>query len=364
MAHIAGMTYASSGRVYTMDESGGNFAESPPISAATTAIGVSQLTSPHHRVYVATFDGNVVQFANRSDILAAPTRIAHVTNYPVLWSLYHANGVLYLGTGDGSSSGPFEFLAIDDQTLAIKWSAQSPGPVIYPAGVAYAGDVPQQVIFASEGPDAAVRALDIASGRDIWSAPDYAFGLKVHDGVVYYANIADETLRARLASDGSLLWSFRNSQSFNLQRPVVAGGVVWTTSVGSQLIALRASDGTLVWEASVGAHPGPPAVVFDHLRGLSLVTVAEMSGFGDGFLRGFDANSGTPLWTSNDPVTHAGQSCTDPIIVPHFEGGVQVQLGRVDGSIATFSAYTGQLQWSRQCTSGGAFFATPHFSGW
>lgn len=361
MAHIMGMSFVSAGRVFALDEGGSNFGTSDPINAITAALPVGRITAPDFRVYVGTSDGNIALFRGQVN---NPPQIVHVTDAPVFWSLYHAGRTLYLGTGDLQGDGPFTLMALNDETMATLWEVWATGPLMYPASVAYEGTTPRQVIFTNGNPSPAVRALDVASGTDLWSVPEDAFGQKVHEGVVYYANLADSTLRARKATDGSLLWSFTNPRNFNFNVPFIAGGVVWASTVGNQLFALRASDGSVLWEASLGGHPGVPVVTFDHRNGLSLVAVAEQNNAGPGFLRGFDANTGAALWTSSVPVSETGESCTDPIIIPHFEGGLQVQIGTFDGRLMTFNAYTGQLAWEKAITPGSALLVRPHWEGW
>ena len=359
MAHIMGITFVSNGQVFATDESGNHvFEASAPINAVTPVVSAGALHDLDFRCYVGTGDGNIAKF-NRGS-LSTP-QFFHVTDYPVLWSLYHAAGVLYLGTGDFSSSGPFDLLALDDQTLAPRWRVSSPGPMMYPVGVAYTGNTPKQVIVSSGNPNPALRGLDVATGAELWSVPETVFGQKVHDGVVYYGELASSTLRARLASDGSLLWSFRNPRFFSFQVPMVAGGVVWASSAGNEVYALDASNGNALWEVALGEHPGVPAVGFDHPNGLSLVAVAEQNGISVGFLQGIDANTGARLWTSNVPVSQEGGSCTDPIVIPHFEGGLEVQVGTADGALMTFNPYDGQLLWQRQLTPGSSLLAKPHW---
>ncbi|HEY4934256.1 MAG TPA: PQQ-binding-like beta-propeller repeat protein [Terriglobales bacterium] len=144
------------------------------------------------------------------------------------------------------------------------------------------------------------------TGTELWSVPEYAFGQRVHAGVVYYDNLSDSTLRARSAADGSLLWTFKNPRDFNFQIPVVAGGVVWASTVGSQVFALRASDGSVLWEVQLDGHPGAPVVHFDHVWGTSLVAVAEQDGGSPGFLIALDPNTGATKWISSVPVSQPG----------------------------------------------------------
>ena len=231
---------------------------------------------------------------------------------------------------------------------------------MFSVGVGYQGNVPKQVIVSSGNPSPVVRALDVTTGAELWSAPDTAFGQRVHQEVVYYGNLSDSTLRARSAQDGTLLWSFKNPRDFNFQVPVAAGGVLWASTVGNQVFAVRASDGQVIWEVELGGHAGAPALIFDHPQGLSLVAVAEQDGASAGFLQGIDANTGARLWTSNVPVSQAGWSCSDPIAFATY-GGVEVQVGTLDGTLMAFNGFDGQLFFQRQLTPGSAILAKPHW---
>src|SRR5215831_8804239 len=138
MAHIAGRTFVTTDQVFSIDETGAQLVASAPIQASTAAIPVGLLSDPDFRVYVGTLDGKVAMF--RTDDFAIPPQIVHITDRPVLWSLYHAAGVVYLGNGDFSAPPPYGLFAIDDQTLTLRWLLSSPGPVLYPVGVAYDGN--------------------------------------------------------------------------------------------------------------------------------------------------------------------------------------------------------------------------------
>jgi outer membrane protein assembly factor BamB len=344
-----------------MDERGGNFEFSPRLQAVTAAIPVGRFIDPDFRVYVGTIDGHIAVFrgANR---LNQP-QLFQVTDQPVLWSLYHAARTLYLGTGDVSSSG--RLLALDDQSLGLRWEVFFDGGILYPAGVAYQGNTPKAVVATGGAPNPSVRAFDPPSGIELWRVPDFAFGQRVHDGVVYYGNINDSTLCARDAITGVLLWSFRNPRDFNFQVPIVAGGVVWASTVGNQVFALNAANGSLMWEVELGGHPGAPIVYFNHDIRLSVVAVAEQDGVSPGFLQGIDANTGVRLWTSNVPVTQAGESCSDLILAaPAGSEAAQIQMGNFDGRLLSFNAQTGELQWERDLTPGEAIFARPHWESY
>ena len=78
-----------------MDEGNENFEMSAPLGAVSGLVSVGRLDLPDFRGYVATTGGNIA-FFQISD-LNVPPQLFHVTDLPVLWSLYHAAGVLYLG---------------------------------------------------------------------------------------------------------------------------------------------------------------------------------------------------------------------------------------------------------------------------
>src|SRR5664279_3883725 len=144
MAHVFGRTFVSSNRVFGIAETGPRNADiSNPIQATTPAIPVGKLTDPDFRVYVGTSDGQIAVFRGA---LSDPPQLFQVTSEPVLWSLYHAAGVLYLGTGDFSTPNSGTLLALDDRTLSVRWQIALGGPVLYPVAVAYGGSVPKQVV--------------------------------------------------------------------------------------------------------------------------------------------------------------------------------------------------------------------------
>jgi outer membrane protein assembly factor BamB len=363
MAHIFGRTFVSSNRVFAADETGpGNIDTSIPVLASTAAIPVGHLTDPDFRVYVGTSDGKIAVF---HEPVSDPPQMFQITSQPVLWSLYHAAGQLYLGTGDFSTPDSGTLLALDDKTLAVRWQIALGGPVMYPVGVAYQGNVPKQVIVTNGNPNAAVSGLDVATGAELWSAPDSAIdGPRVHNGVVYYGNSFDASVTARSASDGQLLWSFKTPRNANFHLPMAAGGVVWATSEAFEIVALNASNGSALWEVRGVLFPGPPAVHFDHNFGLALLVYSEGFGIGPGFLRGLDANTGAQLWTSSAPVSQPGMQSSIPIIIQpnQFFGDFQVQVGSSDGSLMSFNVFDGQMFWQAQLNPGEPIFGRPHWA--
>jgi outer membrane protein assembly factor BamB len=103
-----------------------------------------------------------------------------------------------------------------------------------------------------------ISALNASNGASLWhyAAKDTGstWPLEVN-GVVYYTSSSDNesgTLYALRASDGSLIWQYKTGSNTNT--PVVANGVVYTNSDSSTLVALRASDGHQIWKRTIEAN--------------------------------------------------------------------------------------------------------------
>jgi outer membrane protein assembly factor BamB len=362
VAHIMGLTYIASDRVFAVDESGGGHVneQSASLSATSSPISVGQLIAADHRVYVASESGLITLFRGLTAI-DTPASTFDVGEQ-MLWSLAHADGVLYAGTGTGVAPTG-SMVALDDTTGDVLWSQEFGGAIMYPASVAYSGSAPSCVIFGTAGQDQHVRALDVTSGTEVWDEPDYAFGQYVRGQVVYYADIDDNSLRARSVDDGSLIWEYVNQSNFNFQRPTFAGGVIYSTSVGNQVVSLDAATGNLLWEAEVTPHPGNPVTYFDHDRGLALLIFAiGQYDIGDSYLQALDANSGAVVWTSTTSVGGEGESCTDPIIADWDEGGM-VQVGTPDGRLVSLDVADGHLVWQLQLTNED-FISRPKWAPW
>jgi outer membrane protein assembly factor BamB len=207
MSHIMGLTYVTTnGRVFAVDESGSLNGVSIQINAISGPVSVGQLIVPDFRIYVGTTDGKVALFENSlGGGVGGPPQLFQVTNQIIL-SLYHASGVVYVGTGP-LSPGPFSLIALDDRTFGRLWDVSPTSWVVNPAGVGYEGNVPKEVVFSSVNSsslNASLLAVDVATGAELWSVSEEAvFGQRVHEGVVYYANTGGNSLNARLASDGT-----------------------------------------------------------------------------------------------------------------------------------------------------------------
>jgi outer membrane protein assembly factor BamB len=105
----------------------------------------------------------------------------------------------------------------------------------------------QDVVYLVE-PDRGLSALSASDGSPLWHQPTRYTGLRdpiMHNGMLYLN--AHDSLHARRASDGSLLWRVRARGILSLaamNSMLVAGGGRNTTA---EVSALRAGDGSRVW---------------------------------------------------------------------------------------------------------------------
>lgn len=189
------------------------------------------------------------------------------------------NGVVYIGYGSGINRNQTRlaaFRANDDTQL---W--QRPDPVhalIWPnperpdggPTLALAGDTLLVFSGSSEidsGITSTLAALRAGDGTLLWQVPrsiSWRASPVVQDGILYTFDAAG--LYAVRLTDGQVLWSVyppshqysapaRRAAVNGLRNfgPVVAGGVVYMGWVNGPIMAVRASDGTLLWQV------GPPS---------------------------------------------------------------------------------------------------------
>lgn len=112
--------------------------------------------------------------------------------------------------------------------------------------------VDNQIVFASAyngqvGPGT-LAALSAENGAILWKyrSNNYISGPIVQNGVAY-TSIQNEGLLALRVSDGKLLWKFSN---LNAQVPLLSNGVLYMFSSSDGFYALRASDGKLLWHTA------------------------------------------------------------------------------------------------------------------
>ncbi len=234
--------------------------------------------------------------------------------YPYIdrFALTVAGGKVYM-PGEGG-----EFYALDASTGELSWSfsvslgAESPATVV--DGVVYLTAV------------TTAHALDEATGAEIWSYdtemyPARDFTATVVDGVYYFS--PNDILYALDAATGQPIWSYEASELINI-RPLVADGMVYTSSEDGQFYALNAATGDLVWSREgTDSRLASPSVTDG-------VLYAESS---DGNLRAINAATGEELWKFQKGYFDGVPSYT-------VSDGV-LYVGALDGSVYAFPAPAG-----------------------
>jgi len=218
---------------------------------------------------------------------------------------------------------------------ALRWSyGVGPHAAAWMAGTVAAGAVyatVDGVLVALDAHGTAVRWRQPAGDRSSWGTPLAA------GGVVYtaFAHAGDryiDAVAALDASDGAVRWEFKTGGPI-VAAPTYADGVVYVCSAGTDLYALRASDGAPLWRHRLvdapGGAIGARAVEAD---GLVYVGAAVYVGQGDPknpvstwryYLTALRASDGAEVWRSQVSIGASG-SVEEPVVVAG---------GRVYGSV-------------------------------
>ncbi|HEX6974340.1 MAG TPA: PQQ-binding-like beta-propeller repeat protein, partial [Vicinamibacterales bacterium] len=186
-----------------------------------------------------------------------------------------------------------------------------------PVGIGHASPVVsgnRVVVIAREGEQEIVRALDLASGKEMWRAA-YPAPFTVNPA-------------AQLHGPGPK------------STPAIAGGRVFTFGIGGILSAFDLADGRLIWRVPApsvlpdyGAATSP---LVDHSGDGSRVIV-HVGGYENGALTSFDAATGKPQWK----WTGDGPAYGSPILATF--GGVRQVITQTQKFLAGVDASNGAL---------------------
>lgn len=163
------------------------------------------------------------------------------------------------------------------------------------------------VVVAAGGNDAAVVALDLATGDLVWQAEDdrVSYASPVVGTVGGTRQVIAATRQYVVGLEpptGRTLWRLpfgRRGPSAVGATPVVTGGRVLLTAaygVGGRLVDLSRPEPTEVWsEGGLASHYPTPIVIAGHIYGVS-----GREDHRDGELRAFELETGKVLWTEKD----------------------------------------------------------------
>jgi outer membrane protein assembly factor BamB len=184
-----------------------------------------------------------------------------------------------------------------------------------PVGAGHASPVVsgnRVVVIARDGEQEIVRALDLASGKEIWRA----------------AYPAPYTVNSAAWAHGAGPKS----------TPAIAGGRVFTLGIGGILSAFELATGKLIWRVPAPAVPPQYGTATSPLVDGTSVIV-HVGGHDNGALTAFDTATGKPRWQWKDD----GPGYGSPIVATL--GGVRQVIAQTQKFLVGLNAATGTLLW-------------------
>jgi outer membrane protein assembly factor BamB len=174
------------------------------------------------------------------------------------------------------------------------------------------------VVIAREGDHEIVRALDVASGKEIWRAA-YAAPFIVNPAAQSHGPGPKST-------------------------PAIAGGRVFTFGIGGILSAFDLASGKLIWRIPApGVLPQYGTATSPLIDGTSVIVHA--GGDNNGALTSFDAATGKPRWQ----WTGDGPGYGSPIIATF--AGVRQVIAQTQTFLVGLDASNGALLWQLPFTT-------------
>jgi outer membrane protein assembly factor BamB len=191
----------------------------------------------------------------------------------------------------------------------------------FPVGAGHASPVvsgDRVVVFARDGDQEIVRALDVATGKEIWRAA-YA--------APYVVSPAAQTHGPGPKST-----------------PAIAGGRVFTFGIAGILSAFDLASGKLLWRVPApGVPPQYGSITSPLVDGTSVIV--HVGGEDNGALTSFDAATGKPRWR----WTGDGPGNGSPIIATF--GGVRQVIAQTQQLLVGLNASNGALLWQLPFTT-------------
>lgn len=281
-------------------------------------------------------------------------------------------GVLRLGSVQQNASWPqaggnpshvMQTLALSEGALKKVWSTDIGSGSRKNLPLTAQPVVAGESIFALDT-DAVVSAFDTKTGKERWSVnirpedekdPVIGGGVAFDSGILYATPGYDE-LVALDAANGAVKWR-ANLPSPSRAAPTVANGRVFVTTLSNTLLALNATDGSVLWEfaglasstALIGA--ASPAASGD------LVVPA----FSSGELYAIRAGNGSVAWSDNlaSALRLGGiTGLSDIRGLPVIDDGVVYAIS-FGGKAAAIDIMTGARLWQKDISGS----KTPWVSG-
>ncbi len=336
VASIAGSTVIASSEntVYAFDTKSGNQMWSKQV----THVAAAGVRSAHGIVYV------------ESAILTSSYTVSalRITNGSQLWQytasaftpdfLGEVNGTAYIVEMYGSS-----LERINQSLTALR---AGDGKVLWHVPLKNAGGLVRALSVATNGTlyltttYGSVIAVHSSTGSLLWQhiaqgmTPEGvgdAFPVAIANGVVY-ANDTRETLALR-ATDGYVLWKkgYIGTPSLPfIVQPIVDDGIVYIAGRNEPIQAVRAGDGTEVWQ-NKDAVAAEPLVV---QAGLLYVNASNT-------LYTLHMQNGKTVWRQAVQYPDGLSPAVHEAITSE-----NVSIGQTNGMVQTFNAVNGAVRWS------------------
>lgn len=239
-----------------------------------------------------------------------------------------AQGKLVVGTSDG------QVIAVDLSNGKVAWRSNATSEILATPRIS------DDVVFIHTM-DGGLSALSLADGRQLWrfthNLPPLMLrrsSTPVVAGDAVIAGFANGKLLAIRKSDGTVLWSqdiSRPKGTTDLQRmidisadPVVQGDRVYGASYQGNISALTVSNGHLIWERAIASFAG---FVLDR----NMIYVSETNGD----IVALDIQNGATYWVQNDLQ---GRRLTKPAIM-----GKYLVIADEDGYIHWIDKSSGKI---------------------
>ncbi len=289
----------------------------PPSAYSTLSLSVADGIG-----YAASKDGTVtaVRVSNGSLLWR------HTLKEAVEESATVTNGVVYIASFTVAKNSLLLTLnALHTSNGSLLWSRTFPvnAPGLLPLTV-----IDQEIFISTDLDSLAVRVRD---GSLLWhdivrtgliEAP------VVFNGVVYVCT-QDGVVNALRASDGTTLWQYKAKLSFGSSLPVVVDGIVYMLVGDGSIDAVHTSNGSLLWhDPAQYPFAGATAFVADGVMYVSTL---------DGSMYALRASDGRTLWHTS---VHIPTVAPSMIVVDEV-----VYVGTQSGSAYALNASNGVLLW-------------------
>ena len=209
--------------------------------------------------------------------------------------------------------------------------------------------------------DHGLYALRAENGSQIWRFETLGFVqcAPLYDpveGVVYFGS-NDGALYKVSAQDGALLWRFMSNAEVS-RRPVLHGGLLYVVNANDTLMAIEPTSGKLRWSQ----HRSPAAgMEVAGYAGPAVFRGKVYTGFSDGNVMAYDAETGAERWQPVDLAAEAEQTLgevpqqldVDTTPVPNvLSTGPVVYVASYAGGVFALDAETGVQVWPNTAVSG------------